>query len=478
MPRRKTSARGIVLLGFAFAAALVACAGPSPSTPGTNNAVARPAVAPGQTPHAWGRVSAGIGGAKIQHVVFVIQENRSFDNIFGGLDDDGNPFPGADSVSKEFPGEPTPVNHLGYPVQMYSGALKDCYSAAHDRPQAVAEIDGGKMDGFDLEDVGELKCATASPQPDYVYQTVRYADVAPYWEMGERFAISDRMFESILSSSFGAHLYLAAAQSGHIFDYPSQSPWGCDSPSTSTTAIIDEATGAVGRGPYPCLYFTSLPDQLDAQHVTWNYYAAQVGDYGYLWSVLDAFARIREGPEWSSNVIGPPAQFLTDVANGKLAAMTWVTPTNKTSDHPESSSNLGPAWVASVVDAVGESKFWNSTAILIVWDDWGGWYDHVPPPVINQEGFGLRVPFIVVSPYARQAYVSHTVHSFGSMIHFAEEMLGVASLGQEDAFDDDLGDMFDFSQTPAPFNPFASRSTRARAKAAAAEAHGPPPDTD
>ena len=472
------SARGIALSALVLSTVAIAACGGSGTSPGGPNQIALRGAAPGVTPHAWARGSVSIGPAKIQHVVFVIQENRSFDNIFGGLDDKGNPFPGADSVSNEFPGEPTPVNHLGYPVQMVSGALKDCYSAAHDRPQAVGEIDGGKMDGFDLEDVGKLKCAPGTPPPDYVYQTVRYADVKPYWQMGEQYAISDRMFESILSSSFGAHLFLAAGQSGHVYDYPSKSPWGCDSPATSTTAIIDEGTGKVGRGPYPCFYFPSFPDELDAQHISWRYYAAQTGDYGYLWSVLDAFGRIRLGPEWATNVIGPPAQFVTDVANGKLAGMTWVTPTNKTSDHPESSSNLGPAWVASVVDAVGQSSFWDSTAILIVWDDWGGWYDHVPPPAINKAGFGLRVPFVVVSPYVKHAYVSHTVHSFGSMLHFAEEMLGAPSLGQEDAFDDDLSDMFDFTQTPAPFNPFASTRARARARAAAAEAHGPPPDDD
>jgi phospholipase C len=477
MPRPAHAARGIVLFCAVPVCAIAAgCAGGGPAARGaapplvgtpisvpTHGAVAKPSIA--------------VGPAKIEHVVFVIQENRSFDNIFGGLDDKGNPFPGADSVSNEFPNEPTPHDHNGNPVTMTAGPLKDCYSAAHDRPQAVGEIDRGKMDGFDLEDVGKLKCATSTPPPDYVYQYTRYDDVKPYWQMGERYAISDRMFESILSSSFGAHLYLVAGQSGYVFDYPSESPWGCDSPPSSITAVINPVTGAISHGPYPCFSFQSFPDVLDAKQISWRYYAAQVGNYGYLWSTLDAFARIRLGPEWTTNVIGPPAQFITDVGNGQLAAMTWVTPTNATSDHPESSSNLGPAWVASVVDAVGTSRFWDSTAIVITWDDWGGWYDHVPPPVVTMAGEGLRVPLIVVSPYAKRGYVSHTVHSFGSMLHFAEEMLDVPSLGVEDATDDDLADMFDFTQIPARFVPFASARDRARARSAAS-LRGPAPDDD
>jgi phospholipase C len=147
-----------------------------------------------------------------------------------------------------------------------------------------------------------------------------------------------------------------------------------------------------------------------------------------------------------------------------------VTPTYANSDHPGTDSATGPAWIASVVNAIGQSQFWNSTAIFIVWDDWGGWYDHVPPPVLPSNRYfalGLRVPVIVVSPYARTAYVSHVTHTTGSILRFTEEVLGLPSLGEEDARSDDFSDAFDFSQAPTPFTPFAQARSKAEIKRAA-----------
>jgi phospholipase C len=472
MPRRKTSARGIVLLGFAFAAALVACAGPSPSTPGTNNAVARPAVAPGQTPHAWGRVSAGIGGAKIQHVVFVIQENRSFDNIFGGLDNKGKPFPGADTVSNPNPGEPTPENHLGQPVAMATGLLEDCYDPYHDHGNSVQDVDGGKMNGFDQEGVVQESCAPSPAPTNYVYRTIEYNEVEPYWLMGEQYAVSDRMFEPFSSGSYGPHLYVVSGQSAHTIDNPSATPWGCDAPTdTVVPLLVDYNDGETG-GVFPCFAVPTLGDVMDQRGVSWRFYAAGTPqhDFGYFWSAYDSFNDIRNGPDWTTKIVNPPAQIITDVENGTLAAMTWVTPLNATSDHPQAHSNEGPAWIVSVVNAIGQSKFWDSTAIFVTWDDWGGWYDHVPPPVTGPASLGIRVPVIVISPYARNGYVSHVTHTTGSILHFAEEAFNLPSLGEEDAREDDFSDTFNFSQTPTPFTPFTqSKKQKAEIMRAASE---------
>jgi phospholipase C len=448
---------------------------PSGSPSATPTPVQTSKPTPGPTTSAG--IPIGIGPAKIQHIVFVIEENRSFDNIFGGLDSSGDPFPGADTVSNPFPGEPTPHDHNGNVVKMTQGLLEECYSPYHDHPEQVEEIDGGKMDGFDLEGVSELSCSPGTPPPDYVYRYVKESEVDPYWQMGEKYAISDRMYEPFSSASFGAHLYSVAGQSMHTIDNPGMTPWGCDSSPLNRVNVETANGGEIPGAAYPCFTAPTLADVMDLHKVSWRYYAAGTTDYGYLWSTFDAFSQIREGPEWTTNVINPPAQFLTDVAGGTLAAMTWVTPTLVTSDHPVSHSNLGPAWVASVVDAVGQSKFWNTTAVFVIWDDWGGWYDHDPPPVISPFALGIRVPLIVVSPYARNGYVSHVAHSSGSVLHFAETALNLPSLGQEDARADDLTDVFDFTKKPHGFTPFATHHSDSEIRRAATQGQRAPDGT-
>jgi phospholipase C len=482
----RISRSGIAGLGFAMLTALVAaCGGGGGSTTPTMNGPTPVPVnssKPTPSPSSSAGIPVGVGPAKIKHVVFMVQENRSFDNIFGGVDSSGKAFPNADTVSNPLPGEPTPHDHLGHPVKMQQGLLEECYSPAHDHPEQVEEIDGGKMDGFDLDIIGQLHCAPGTPPPDYLYRYIKESEVDPYWQMGEKYAISDRMFEPISSASFGSHLYLASGQSAGTIDNPSLTPWGCDSPPLTRVNIMTGNGGEVGPGVYPCFTVPTLADVLNSRGVSWRYYATADNDYGYLWSVMDAFSQIREGPQWTTNVVNPPAQFLTDVAGGTLASMTWVTPTLVTSDHPVSTENMGPAWVASVVNAVGQSKFWDSTAVFIIWDDPGGWYDHVPPPVTGPFSLGIRVGLIVVSPYAKHGYVSHVVHSSGSILHFAETALNVPSLGQEDARSDDLTDAFDFNQKPQAFSPFAIHQSLEAVRRAATQprqaAEGARPDDD
>jgi phospholipase C len=151
-------------------------------------------------------------------------------------------------------------------------------------------------------------------------------------------------------------------------------------------------------------------------------------------------------------------QVLTDISAGKLPAVSWVIPTNRSSDHANGNDGSGPSWVASVVNAIGASQYWKDTAIIITWDDWGGWYDHVPPPLIhNSYELGLRVPLIVVSPYAKPAYISHVTHDFGSILKFVEKTFSLPEIdpavGYADSRSDDLSDCFDFNQTPLTFTP-------------------------
>jgi phospholipase C len=186
---------------------------------------------------------------------------------------------------------------------------------------------------------------------------------------------------------------------------------------------------------------------LDERSVSWRYY-----EINPLFNAVEALKPIwQKSSEYGAKVKTPPSQFLTDVDNGVLASLTIVTPTIKSSDHAGDTDGTGPSWVASVVNAVGESKFWNDTAIFVMWDDWGGWYDHVRPKIYNSYELGFRVPLIVISPYAKHRHVSHVHYEFGSVLKFTERTFGLKSLGTTDVRAHDLDDMFDFSQKPMKF---------------------------
>jgi phospholipase C len=187
-------------------------------------------------------------------------------------------------------------------------------------------------------------------------------------------------------------------------------------------------------------------DLLDFDRISWRYYAPSAG---IIWNAPNAIRHLRFGPDWL-NVVLDPTQFFADVDKRQLANVSWVIPSGRASDHPGGNWE-GPSWVASVVNAVGQSPYWAHSVIFITWDDWGGWYDHVRPPTANSYEYGFRVPLIVVSPYAKPAYVSHFTHDFGSLLKFIEKNFGLPSLGYADAPADDLADCFDFSQVPLHF---------------------------
>ncbi|HWT06813.1 MAG TPA: alkaline phosphatase family protein, partial [Xanthomonadales bacterium] len=142
---------------------------------------------------------------------------------------------------------------------------------------------------------------------------------------------------------------------------------------------------------------------------------------------------IRYGTDWANNEIAPETSILNDVANGTLRSVSFVTPDALNSDHARFPSATGPMWVSSIVSAIGNSKYWKDTAIFVTWDDWGGWYDHVVPPKIDQNGPGFRVPLIAISPYAKHGYVSHVQFETSSITRYIEDVFGLPTLGQRDA---------------------------------------------
>ena len=171
---------------------------------------------------------------------------------------------------------------------------------------------------------------------------------------------------------------------------------------------------------------------------------------------------IYNGQDWG-NVVSPPQQFITDVASGYLANVTWVVPYCTNSDHATCLSNSGPQWVASLIDAVGESQFWSTTTIFVMWDEWGGWYDHVAPRYLDDDGLGFRVPLMIVSPYAKSGYVSHLQYEHGSILKYIEDTFGLRRLAKSDKrANSPVPDAIDYSQPPRSFTPFASKELEKR----------------
>jgi len=189
-------------------------------------------------------------------------------------------------------------------------------------------------------------------------------------------------------------------------------------------------------------------DLLDSKGISWRYYTAGEGS---IWTAPNSILHLRMGPDWSENVVLNPPQVLTDIANRQLPSVSWVIPTGAYSDHSGGNEGTGPSWVASIVNAIGSSSYWSNTVILVTWDDWGGWYDHVAPKVINSYEYGFRVPLIVISAYAKRGYVSHVNHDFGSILKYVEKVFGLPTLGYADSLSDDLTDCFDYSQARKKF---------------------------
>ena len=357
----------------------------------------------------------------IQHIVVIMQENRSFDNLFNG-------FPGADSVQAGM--------NYGVSVPLQPTPLGNGPDLDHTHTNWWRQWDYGKMDGFANE-------GTLLP-----YSYIQPSEVAPYWTLAAAYTLGDRMFQSNTGPSFVAHQYMIAGQSGNSSENPNSNIWGCDADPSASVALIGP-NGTDLPGVYPCFDYQTMADLLDAKGVSWKYYAPGTDDSFFIISAFQAIRHIRFGPDWQNNVISPETNFLNDIKSGNFSQVTWIVPTFNNSDHPGAPAQ-GPDWVASLVNAIGESPYWNSTVIFVSWDDWGGWYDHVNPPQVDDMGLGFRVPVLVISPYAKHGYISHVDHESGGFLRYMEEVFNLPSLGARDSVSDDFTDCFDYTQKPTP----------------------------
>jgi len=383
---------------------------------------------------------------KIQHIIIVVQENRSFNNLFIG-------FKGATTSTYGY-------TSTGKKVTLQPVGLEAPWDVEHDANGFFAACNGTgsipgtncQMNGFNNEGSG---CSKHCPAyPPYAY--VPHSETKPLFAIGEQYVLADQMYASNFdSSSFVSHQYIIAGQSESAVDYPG-TWWGCPGGHFDIIAEVGPQRQIPNGTEVVCWDPTTLGDELDTAKVPWAFYTSNVYQEGGLWSAYQAINHIYNGPDWNKDIFTPQTKFFTDVSKGKLRAVNWITPTCENSDHAGCDSKTGPAWVASIVNAVGESKYWKSTAIFIFWDDYGGWYDPEAPTYVDYDGLGLRIPMLIVSAYAKKNYVSHTPYEHGTILKFVEETFGLPAMAASDTRANPPDDSFDFNKPPRPFKKIKS----------------------
>jgi phospholipase C len=409
---------------------------------------------------------------KIQHVIVIMQENRSFDSYFGT-------YPGADGIPMQN-GVPTvcvndPRTHQC--VKPYHNTADLNHGGPHQESSAVNDIDGGKMDGFIqtaeagrkkgcLQDPTNPACVTGTGQTDVMgYHTA--AEIPNYWSYAQHFVLQDHMFEPNRSWSLPSHLFMVSG-------------WSAKCASSDPMSCQDAPNGPSGIDVLGNDYaWTDLTWLLHKDHVSWGYYLAngtqpdcaddaeicadapQKVKVPGIWNPLPEFDTVKQDGQLGN--IQDVSNFFAAAKSGNLPAVSWIVPNGAVSEHPPALVSVGQAYVTNLINAAMQSPEWNSTAIFLTWDDWGGFYDHVNPPTVDDAGYGLRVPGIVISPYARQGYIDHQTLSFDAYLKFIEDdFLGGARIdpktdGRPDPRPDvrenaaQLGNLmsdFDFTQAP------------------------------
>jgi phospholipase C len=431
------------------------------------------------------------GGYPIQHVIMIMQENRSFDSYFGT-------FPGANGIPMDDAGVPT----VCLPV-LPDGGLPDgswdyvnCVRPYHDphdynaggphgAPDALFDLNGGAMNGFLtilpgnlVDEPCDLQSNTAACQATPTAGVARYdavgyhtaQEIPNYWTYASVYTLQDEMFEPAAAWSFAAHLFMV-------------SEWSAKCSSVFATSCVNDMSYDLGFSVFPnTMAWTDLTYLLFNAGVSWKYYIGAGNEPDCedgemtcppiplspntvsIWNPLPGFVTVREDGQ-IENVVTGAETFLADAQNGTLPQVAWIVPADQVSEHQPNGIAEGQAYVTTLINAVMQGPQWSSTAIFLAWDDWGGFYDHVLPPIVDENGYGFRVPGIVISPWARQGYVDHQILSFDAYAKFIEDIfLGGARLDPTTDGRPDprptvrenvpiLGDLrndFDFDQAPLP----------------------------
>ena len=374
----------------------------------------------------------------IRHVIVIMQENRSFDSYFGT-------YPGADGIPMRN-GVPTvcvpdPTRHTC--VRPYHDSANRNAGGPHDHRDATMDINNGKMDGFIIRARGgrHLACVAHFDAPGCSYSpsnpdVMGYHDareIPNYWSWAKTYVLQDHMFESDTSWSMPAHLYMVSGWSALCSR--KGDPMSCKPAVQAPGSPPGEPQNTTGK--IPDYAWTDLTYVLHKHHVSWRYYVfpgsqpdcadgdmyckavPQNAKTPGIWNPLPWFDTVRLDHQLQD--VAPVSSFFTAARNGTLPAVSWVTPAEKVSDHPPALISAGQTYVTSLIDAVMKSPDWSSTAIFLTWDDWGGFYDHVVPPTVDAQGYGLRVPGLLISPWARHGYIDHQTLSFDGYLKFIED---------------------------------------------------------
>lgn len=442
-------------IALLLALGLSACNGSSSSSPAPA-ASATPALVTGGS-------AQQVSGSPIAHVIVVTMENRTPDNLFSvsGLTN-GTPYPGADVT-------PAGTDQNGNPIAFQAISLADSRDPGHSYPEMVALWNNGKMNGFANGNVYAFGSTAPTKVPNFANAYVPPNESILYHQLAYQYAFADRMFSSRLVASFPGHQFLVAGQSG-ASDNPPTAVWGCDSP-VGTLAPGFGSPETASAGSFPCYDYPVITDLLDAKGISWKYYSGPPGTIDGNIDALGAIKHIRYGVDFA-NVSQPLTNINSDLQNCTLPSVAYINAPAFASDHSGTLSAGGPGWVGNLYLQWIQTKYatnptcqyLNNTAIIVTWDDAGGWADHVVPPKdATGASYGMRVPLIVISPYVKSGYtaakpagylpfVSHVQHDFGSILKFIEKNFGVTpgALNARDALADDLSDMFSYSQTPVP----------------------------
>lgn len=473
---RRVQHRVVISFGI-LTLLLAACSPPRSSTAGSKSSPA--AISSGHPTGSPGPVVISAGLKAIKHIVVIMQENRSFDSYFGT-------FPGADGLpmANGVPSVCIPTT-TGQPCARPFIDHADVNGGGpHGQTNAAADINGGKMDGF----VGQVNgarraCAdpnnpacTNSSTPDVLgYHTG--TDIPNYWSYASHYVLQDHMFEPNASWSLPAHLFTVSEWSASCSAHDPQScSDALQSPGTPPKL------GKRANPKAPIYAWTDLTYLMHKQNVSWGYYVVagtepdcenasalscgptkQTAKTPGIWNPLPYFDTVRgDGQLGNVQSVG---NFYASAKTGTLPAVSWVMPSGAVSEHPPALVSVGQSYVTSLVNAVMAGPDWSSTAIFLTWDDWGGFYDHVAPPTVDVNGYGLRVPGIVISPFAKQGYVDHQTLSFDAYVKFIEDVflggqrLDPATDGRPDPRTSvrenakilgDLGADFNFNQPPRP----------------------------
>jgi phospholipase C len=379
----------------------------------------------------------------VKQVIYLMLENRSFDNLFGR-------FPGVNGatvgVSRglEKPLIPCPD---WLPGDLY-----------HDYAAAVLCLNDDKLDGFGIGPWGEV----------YGYSQFHEAQIPNYYRWAREYAISDNFYASALGPSYPNHFYFIAGQSGGAFDNPENiesrrdggkifKSWGCDAIGDDAFVSVKDRHGNVTEQD-TCFSFRTVGEQLTDAGMDWAYYAADWGQPGYFWNAYNGIRDVfHDVGYWNAHVRSVD-RLLKDIRDDRLPAVTWVTPRFELSDHPPYSTSFSHNWVTDIVNAVMRGSMWHRTVIFITWDEWGGFYDHVIPPRVDEIGLGVRVPLLTISPYARRGLVDDELGEFSTPLRFVSDNWGLDPLTPRIARAHNMEHLFNFTRRPREPSPTTARA--------------------